>query len=76
MDSVKIKVICERISKGIKHMFFTVLTCLTVYNNPLVSMTKELEAFEKMLPKVQKQRQFEWLKETLIYACQDVSFYT
>lgn len=75
MNTNKLKVLYERMPKGIKRMFSSVFIRLMVDNKTFVRTTKELEAFEKMLPQEQEKKQFELLKDTLLYAYEYVPFY-
>ncbi|MCD8007037.1 MAG: hypothetical protein LUF29_08775 [Oscillospiraceae bacterium] len=75
MNTNSLKVIYERLPKGIKRMFSAVFIRLMVYNKEFVQTTKELDAFEKMSPSEQEAKQFQLLKETLTYAYQNVPFY-
>ena len=71
-----LKYIYEKIPKSIKYAFAPVFIRLMVKNKTFVKTWKELDDFEAKTDEQKKQIQFARLKDTLIYAYNQVPYYT
>jgi len=70
-----IKVLYEKVPKGIKYAFSPIFIRLMVYNPEFKKTWNELDSFEKLTVEEKKKKQLEKLKNAMIYAYNNVPYY-
>lgn len=75
MNYEKIKGLYENMPKKMKYFLSPFFRCVITCNPIYKSTYKELDAFENMTESEKKSKQFELLKETLVYADKYVPYY-
>ena len=75
MSTNGLKKIYEKIPKGIKYAFSPIFISLMVKNKEFIKTWNDLDYFEGLSVERQKEVQLNRLKEILIYAYENVSYY-